>query len=534
MSVLLNSHADAAHAITSIDGIGSCPDQSMCSNVTFGEFADVGWGESFTVSVNASGWCSSEIGADDINGLSIKETYPSLGGSHPQFQDTSPPGASGVHTGVITWPEGATGYWIQFSTVCGFTGINGAFFVESWTKVFEVVVAPRPLAAPSNIKVTPHDTSYLVTWNSVPNAQRYVVSLAGVHLCDTVSTSCLVSDQTTGSIVSGAKITAINNQYSTAFWNGVSEIPPFRVAEPVAITGGVSGVMKVGSSLVFNVLTVGTLTYRELSWFRCDSAQLSIHAFPNCSRLPSASGSTYQITSSDLGKFIVPFINAGNSWSGDMYTPGNSIAVVAADAITPAPPVDPTGKPLINDISSRELADVGGSTIVLTGSNLESVSKVTIDGLDAKIVNVSETSLTIIVPARPGKTGLVDLALTSPRGTTVATNALGYVEKVVITYPTKISKITGFSAVGFALTTAQKTAIKKLIASGKGYLNLSCIGDVTGVKSSTFQRSLALKRAVASCAYAKSLNKYLKVKTSGRQSRVTGAIQRYVSLTLTR
>ena len=524
---------EAASATVMINPYGLCPDQSLCSNVEFGPYSDVSWGESFTVTVNASGWCSSEIGADDINGLSIREDYDSLGGTHPGFVDTSPPGTNGIHTGVITIPEGASTYWISFSTVCGLSGINGAILLTSWSRIFELQIAPRPLAAPVNVNVVTHETSFTVSWDPVPKANRYIVSISGTYVCDSAATSCVVRDQTPGTVISTAKIIAINNLYNVRFFQGITDIPPFRVVEPVAITGGVSGPMKVGSALTFTPVTVGTISTTEIVWFRCDSPQAAIHAMPNCTRVPSATGLTYQLTAADLGKYPVVYINAGNNWSTDMYTPGNSMAVVPADAAAPVPPADPTGKPAVNEISNREIAVEGGTTIVLTGTNLGGVTSITIDGIIAKIVNKSDTSVTVMVPANPGKTGLVDLVVTGSAGTSTNPKALSYIAKPVIALATKTTKLSGFSASGYSLSTSQKLAIKKLVASASGYKQIACIGDVTGVKTSAAQRSLALKRAVASCAYAKALNKSLVVKTSSKQSRTTGSIQRLVYISVT-
>lgn len=533
ISALFVVQPEPASAIVSINPLGSCPDQPICSTVEFGPHSDVSWGESFTVTVNASGWCSSEIGADDINGLSIREDYDSVGFTHPSFVDTSPPGVNGIHTGVITIPQGAQWYWVSFSTVCGVTGINGAIFLTSWTKTYEMQILPRPLAAPGNVRVVAHESSFIVSWDPVSKADRYIVSVGGTYVCDSAATSCLVSDQTPGTVISTAKVIAINNLYNTQFFNGITDVPPFRVVEPVAITGGVSGPMKVGSTLTFNPVTVGTITTNELVWFRCDSPQAAIHAMPNCTRVPAATGLTYLLTAADLGKYPVPFLNAGNAWSADMYTPGNSMAVVAADAIAPVPPADPSGKPAVNEISNREIAVEGGTTIVLTGTNLGGVTSITIDGVEAKIVNKSDTSVTVMVPANPGKTGLVDLVVTGSAGTSTNAKALSYILKPVIALATKSTKLSGFTATRYSLSTSQKLAIKKLVVSATGYKKIACIGDVTGLKASATQRSLALKRAVASCAYAKSVNKSLTVKASSKQSRTTGSIQRLVYLSIT-
>lgn len=525
--------ASPAQAEVQISPLGSCDLDWACPQVTFGDYSNVGWGDSFTVTVNSSGWCTSEINLEDRSGLQIQEVYEPLGTTHIGFQDTSTMGTRGSHSGILTIPDQSSfTYWLRFGTVCDYTNLGGATMIQAFSRTYQIDVGPNPLAAPADIQITPHDSSFMVSWGAVPKANHYYVALNGTTVCDVAATSCTVSDQIFGTMITSLKVTSYNTSYNVPYYRRTTDVPQFRVVEPIAITGGLAGSLKVGSTLTFSPVYVGTVTTTALWWFRCDSPQAAQHTQPNCTRVFNASGASYALTSADLGKYIVPFVTAGNAWSEARYTPGNSMAVVAADAVAPAPPADPDGKPAVNDISNREVSIEGGTSIVLSGTNLGGVTSVTINGVEAKIVSKSDSSVTITVPPSTGKSGLVDLAVTNSVGTAMAPSAISYVTKPTVSYPTKTGSISGFSATGYVLSVTQKLAIKKLVSSVPAYTQISCTGDVVGVKASAAQKSLALKRANATCNYAKTINKSLVVKTVGKQSKTTGTVKRLVEVAL--
>jgi hypothetical protein len=523
-----------AEALTEITQASyDCPSSQLCPQVTFNYSPNTEWGDTITVSVNSSVWCTSELAADDISGLQMKQVFDSLGMKDPVFEDTSTRGGFGSHTGKITFPHGATTYWVAFATVCGFSGPAGAVLIEAWSRTYQIDINPNPLDPPQNIKVTPHDTSFLVSWDPVPNAGKYVVSLNGVNACDGTATSCLVSGQQTGALITSLKISAINIEAPVPFFSGVANVPPFRVAEPIAITGSVSGAMKVGSTLTFKPVTLGTITNTEWFWYACDAAISSQRSQPNCMPLMGNNTNSFTLTAAQLGKYVVPFIHANSAWSDAMYSPGSAMAVVAADAVAPTPPADPSGKPTVSEISNREVPVIGGTTVVLSGTNLGGVTEVTINGVAANIVAKTDTSVTILVPASPDKSGLADIVVKNEMGTSLSSSAIIYVKTPVIIHAPKILKVSGFSNWGYSLSTAQKTLIKKLVTSAGDYSKLSCIGDSTGLKVSAAQKTLATRRASAACAYAKTLAPKILTKATGTQSKTTGFVSRFVKLTFT-
>ena len=101
-----------------------------------------------------------------------------------------------------------------------------------------------------------------------------------------------------------------------------------------------------------------------------------------------------------------------------------------------------------------------------------------------------------------------------------------------ISLKAKSISLSGFTAQGISLTTAMKKQTKAFIVANPNLTKIKCVGDVTGVRKSSAQTSLAKTRAMQACNYAKSLKKSLSVSYSGKQSKTTGKINRNVLLTL--
>jgi hypothetical protein len=176
----------------------------------------------------------------------------------------------------------------------------------------------------------------------------------------------------------------------------------------------------------------------------------------------------------------------------------------------------------------------GGTTLTINGTNLETVSSVTINGVKATIISSTSTTLVVQVPPTTDRAGLVDLVIENQKGSFSSSLALNYVSGSPVVYAAKKLNLNWPSATSKILTTSQKLKIKSFAKLAAGYIKLTCIGDVTGVKSSSSQKAIALARAKAVCSYAKTLNPAIMTLTSGVQSKSSGKILRTVKLTFTR
>src|SRR5690606_31767124 len=86
--------------------------------------------------------------------------------------------------------------------------------------------------------------------------------------------------------------------------------------------------------------------------------------------------------------------------------------------------------PTIISISPDTGPEAGGTALTITGSNLTGANAVTFDGTGSTSVTVvSDTQITAVTPA--GTVGAVDVAVTTPAGTTTETGGFTYLAGTV-------------------------------------------------------------------------------------------------------
>lgn len=89
---------------------------------------------------------------------------------------------------------------------------------------------------------------------------------------------------------------------------------------------------------------------------------------------------------------------------------------------TPAPPQPSVSHPIIQTILPAQASARGGEQVVMTGAAIDPQATVTIAGVAAAFVPVSETQLLVTIPAAPlGMYGFVEVKVQNPDGS-IATN----------------------------------------------------------------------------------------------------------------
>ena len=132
-------------------------------------------------------------------------------------------------------------------------------------------------------------------------------------------------------------VTAANGggsgQATSAFVSASAISSPVSTIAPV-----VSGTPTQGQTLTttLGTWTGGSLTYVYL-WYRCDAGET------NCTSISGADASTYVLTSSDVGKYILSIIVATNG-AGSTRANSNAVGPVTASTTTPPPPPSGTTK----------------------------------------------------------------------------------------------------------------------------------------------------------------------------------------------
>jgi hypothetical protein len=416
----------------------------------------------------------------------------------------------------------------------------GWCYASQWLAIFSDVfvveieaLTPRP-AKPTGVEVTASDSSAIIRWAKAENALSYVAkaSPSGKECATVTETTCTITGLVNGSTQTFS-VTAGNGFPQDSMVSDSS--PPVTIGTPLQVSGSISSPnWRVGETVTLRPLLVGNPSHTDIQWFRCASSLPASSAQPNCEMLFGQNSSSYVLTAADLGKFISGFIHVTNAWSDAQFATGSSPAVVTVNAPAPQPVRDPDGKPAVTEIPVRDIPVSGGTTLTINGTNLETVSSVTINGVKATIISSNSTTLVVQVPPTTDRAGLVDLVIENQKGSFSSYLALNYVTGSPVVYAAKKLNLNWPSATSKILTTSQKLKIKSFAKLAAGYIKLTCIGDVTGVKSSSSQKAIALARAKAVCSYAKTLNPAIMTLNSGVQSKTSGKISRTVKLTFTR
>ena len=311
----------------------------------------------------------------------------------------------------------------------------------------------------------------------------------------------------------------------------VASSGPILMRQPVNVAVALSGgTWKVGETVSAQVAIQGQGGV-AITWYRCDQVVGAMPTAPvGCASVASGTSTSYTLTSGDIGKYITAHVFVNNTDPQGQMTASNTNAVLASNAVAPAPVADPDGKPTIVSIPDRIVPISGGTEIVITGTGLAGVTSVTIGGIPTDVVSKTDTSITVKVPVS-GKTGAADVVITNAKGSVTEKGALVYTTAPV-TKITKTKLVTGFTASQKTLTAAQKSAVKVLITANPTLTQLTCEAKTTGVAASAAELAKAKGLATATCAYATTVKKTLLVGVSARQSLPKAKASRTVLLTL--
>lgn len=377
-------------------------------------------------------------------------------------------------------------------------------------------------------------TTAFVTWGSVDGATGYTVTASsGGPGCTATTNSCTITGLTAGSSYTFS-IVATNSGLSSPAATTATVV----MGDQLVVGGSISGsTWKVGTSVSASPLIIGQYSILNYQWYRCSSAVGTQVAPPACEAIGGATSASYSLSAADVGKFVTAHLSATGGVGVVTKTLSNGQVALSTDAAG-APNVDPEGKPVISNIPDKQVSVVGGTEIVINGTGFTGVTSVTVNGVAAKVVKATDTSIVVSIPASTTQ-GLVDLVVTTPKGATTASSALAYVatpialpQPVVTVKVTKSASLKPFVAKVVILTAVQKKEIKAFVSANSKLNSLKCVATTSGVKKSSTELKAAVARAKNACAYAKSLNGALKSSFSGTQGKATGKVSKLVKLSL--
>ena len=216
-------------------------------------------------------------------------------------------------------------------------------------------------------------------------------------------------------------------------------------------------------------------------------------------------GSVYGLSGVTTYAFRVA---AGNAAGYGAYTAAVSVETLPAPVAKPIPTVISIDKP--------ETVVTGGDRVTITGTNLDGVTNVLINGAPAKLVQTSPTSFTFIVPA--GTPGDADVTFTTPYGTMTWVHPLKYVVAPVTPAPvakTFMFKVGKFSTRDASLTPSQQSQILIALkdAGFTSWSSIICEGATSSKKAAA--KHMATVRATQVCDLVKS-----SIKVTGSASSV--------------
>ncbi|MBV9497010.1 MAG: IPT/TIG domain-containing protein, partial [Acidobacteria bacterium] len=176
----------------------------------------------------------------------------------------------------------------------------------------------------------------------------------------------------------------------------------------------------------------------------------------NCTTQPSistvapaggttAGGTNVVLTGANLsGATSVKFggtaatITANTSTTINVTTPAHAagavdvVAIVTTGTATKTNGFTYADPPTVSSINPTSGPAAGGQTgVVITGTNLSSVTNVKLGGTNATITNTTATTVTITTPAHAA--GTVDVVLTNPAGSATLTNGYTYIAAPTVT-----------------------------------------------------------------------------------------------------
>lgn len=377
-------------------------------------------------------------------------------------------------------------------------------------------------------------TTAFVTWGSVDGASGYTVTASsGGPGCTATLNFCTITGLTSGASYTFS-IVASNSGLSSA----AATTSTVVLGDQLVVGGSISSsTWKLGSTVSASPLIIGQYSVLNYQWYRCSSAVGAQVAPPACDVIGGANSSSYALTVADVGKFLTVHLSATGGVGVVTKTLANGQVALAADAAG-VPTVDPEGKPMIANIPDKQVSVVGGTEIVINGTGFAGVTSVTVNGVSAKVIKSTDTSIIVSIPASTTQ-GLVDLVVTTGKGTATAASALAYVatpialpQPVVSVKVTKSATLKPYSAKVVVLSAAQKKEIKTFVAANLKLTSIKCVATTAGVKKSASELKQAIARAKAACAYAKTINGKLQTSVLGVQGKATGRVSKVVKLTL--
>ena len=157
--------------------------------------------------------------------------------------------------------------------------------------------------------------------------------------------------------------------------------------------------------------------------------------------------------------------NTGGGGGGSGWAGGNDPAGAGGSGILIIAYTTPT-PPTYSSISVNSGSTLGGTSTVITGTNLTGTTSVTVGGAEATLETITATTIAIKTPI--GSTGSKNIIITNPSGSVTATSVYTYFAPPILTATTQSLLVTSGKIAYDTVTATSGTAPISFTLTGNG------------------------------------------------------------------
>jgi hypothetical protein len=238
-------------------------------------------------------------------------------------------------TAPVSFTAGAAGTARYFVVSSGCAYYQDGVRTGSWAIPFRSPIvkvtfeSAEFVSAPTNLTVRPGETSATIRWESPEvsaGLDRFatvftVVSTPATTVCTTLQNGCTFQNLTPNETYSFSIVANNTSLAGVTYTSPVVTSEPriIRLAARIAGTGLLSDSYRVGSVVESRSRLEGSaVSISSISWYRCVGAVDVGAVVPaNCSIISGATGSTYVLSSADVGLYVTTLVTASNFFSSD-------------------------------------------------------------------------------------------------------------------------------------------------------------------------------------------------------------------------
>ena len=174
-------------------------------------------------------------------------------------------------------------------------------------------------------------------------------------------------------------------------------------------------------------------------------------------------------------------------------------------------------------LSVKNVASSGGQLVTVTGKNFKDVTTILVGDVKARVIQVSDTVIKFVAPGN--LKGKASLEIKSPVAT--VKDAFSYYKGVA---KASVRWILGYVQANTTLKASDRLKLKRGLEANPAAIAVTCVGYQSYAYNTPLDALTAIGRAKQACAYLKSLNPKLTVKSVIARTNLTGTPSRKLAV----